>query len=93
MTKLLSGSNSIHTFKSASSHTSSLKNLNKDKLHSDELYKNNLIEEQLHSSSSAETIAIKDKVSVQNSQKLKDYSGYRACNKSIEEVQRSKAYL
>ena len=93
VTKLLAGSNSAHTFKSASSHTSSLKNLNRDKLHSEDLYTNNLIEEQLHSSSSAETIAIKDKVSVQNSKKLKDYSGYKACNKSIEEIQRSKAYL
>ena len=92
-TKLLGGSSSIKTFKSASSHASSLKNLNNEKINTENLYKDNLIENQLHSSSSAETIAIKDKILFSDAQKLKDYTGNKAWNSSIEEMQRSKAYL
>lgn len=76
-------SSRLHTFKSNSSHTSSLKTIYKDKLQDigfiQEQYK-----EDLHSSSSADTISIKDKIVVPDAHKLKEYADSRTHKRNQE---------
>lgn len=62
----------MQTFKSTSSHTSSLKTIYKDKLQ-DVGFIQEQDKEDLHSSSSADTIPIKDKIVVPDAHKLKEY--------------------
>ena len=65
-------SSRVQTFKSTSSHTSSLKTIYKEKLQ-DVGFIQEQDKEDLHSSSSADTIPIKDKIVVPDAHKLKEY--------------------
>jgi hypothetical protein len=85
---ILPQANTSHLFKSVSSHTSSLKTIQRLR-HSEFDLVTEKNQEDLHSSSSADTVAIKDKIVVSNMDTFKNYN--RTKTKKICEFCGSKA--
>lgn len=83
--RLLPNNSAIRTFKTVSSHTSSVRTLNKDKLYPEEVHQET-DKDEIHSSSSADTIPMKDKIVVPNRNKLKGFVDNISNSRSKENV-------